>query len=177
MSRAIYVGGVSQRYGTDIMLQALEDVNRDCGLELQMVCREGENTCLYDGYKQVSWLKVIHESSDNLQRYYKESGFGIVPIRKDKYNDFSFPIKLFEYISYGLPVIVTDCNEMASFVKKYNIGLVVKDDKDSLASAVRKMLCSREKYLIYKENLRICLNENSWISRARKVKDELCRTK
>ncbi|HCD08785.1 MAG TPA: glycosyltransferase WbuB [Thermoanaerobacter sp.] len=49
-----------------------------------------------------------------------------------------FPLKLFETLSCGVPVIVTDFPGMADFVRENSCGLVIPPDKpEALAEAVR----------------------------------------
>ena len=61
----------------------------------------------------------------------------------------------------GLPVIVSNMKEMRELVEKYNMGIVVIDDKiESMNNAINKILQSDIKQM--KQNARRCAEENSW---------------
>lgn len=51
----------------------------------------------------------------------------------------AFPTKFAEYLALGKPIIVSNVDETAKFVKKYNCGIVSKPDPDSICSAVVKL--------------------------------------
>ena len=74
---------------------------------------------------------------------------------------YCLPNKLFEYSMVGLPVIVSNMKEMRELVEKYDMGIVVTDDKiESMNNAIDKILQSDIKQM--KQNARRCAEENSW---------------
>jgi glycosyltransferase involved in cell wall biosynthesis len=52
----------------------------------------------------------------------------------------ALPNKLFEYLMAGLPVVVADLPEMRRVVEEFDVGLVVDEDRDGLAAALRRAL-------------------------------------
>lgn len=138
--KAVYVGGITYRYGIKIMLQALALVNRDkLRFNLELVCRKREFEVLPKDIQrmaQVPWIKVSHVSGDTLKEVYSRSHIALIPLIKDSYNDLAFPVKLFEYLSFGLPIVATNCNEMSNFIEANECGIVCKDDGQSLANAL-----------------------------------------
>jgi glycosyltransferase involved in cell wall biosynthesis len=53
-------------------------------------------------------------------------------------NVVSFSTKFGEYLALGKPVLVTDVEETAQFVRKYNCGLVYQPSASGLAKAIRQ---------------------------------------
>ena len=73
---------------------------------------------------------------------------------------YCLPNKLFEYAMAGLPVIVSNMKEMRELVEKYDMGIVVIDDKiESMNNAIDKILQSDIKQM--KQNARRCADRKS----------------
>lgn len=84
------------------------------------------------------------------------------------------PVKIMEYISHGLPIVTTNCNEIARFVSDNNIGIVCNDNPKAMSEAVLSVINDNEKLDELRANVRKCLVENNlWIHRAQKVIDDL----
>lgn len=50
------------------------------------------------------------------------------------------PIKLFEYISYGLPILSTSCMEIIKYINKKNLSLVVNHDVPPFVKGIEEMI-------------------------------------
>jgi glycosyltransferase involved in cell wall biosynthesis len=80
------------------------------------------------------------------------------------------PVILFEYMSFGLPVIVTNCIEMAAFVAKTGIGLVADDNPESLAGQIYQILSDSVCYQKAAKSVRAAVeNGHLWTDRARVI--------
>ena len=171
--RAIYVGGITSRYGLDLLLQSFQLVNQNHQVILELVCRREEFDVISNdrGYLLgFPWLNVHHISGEALEELYNTVHFGVVPRLKDRYNDLAMPVKLFEYLSFGLPVIVTHCHEMSQFVKENGCGLVCKDDPESLAESIQQLIGDPDLYRVLSRNaVQAILHGNLWEDRARTV--------
>jgi len=170
----IYVGGISERYGTKVLLDAMKIVNERFGQTvLFLVCRE-ENKEILDGYMNFEWLKVIKASGEELEALYRESDIAIIPILKIEYHELAFPVKLFEYFSFGLPVLATDCKETANFILKHGAGKICRDDSESMAQAIIELYCDPDKLISISENSkRTVLNGNLWDHRIERIEEYL----
>lgn len=170
----IYVGGLSHRYGTDLLLLAFDQLNRTGNYPLTIVCREGEVHEIPSAYRAQPWLTVVHASGDALETYYAKADIGLYCGRRDIYMDFAMPVKVFEYLSHGLAVVTTDCIEIASFVRRNGVGTVVHDNARSIASGVRELF-SRPKlfHTCYENIVRTVQEGNLWTHRAQQVIDDL----
>jgi glycosyltransferase involved in cell wall biosynthesis len=177
IERAIYVGGVSHAYGTNLLLEAFDLINRERKLDLELVCRKDEYISLrpiFGKYGEAEWLHVHHLWGKSLGQVYHRSAIAVVPVRKDTYNDLAMPVKLFEYLSYGLPIVTTDCTEMADFVRRNRIGIVVQDNPPSLAAGVLRIVRDQDFYRELKSNAKRTLeNGNLWTDRAEQVAEYL----
>jgi glycosyltransferase involved in cell wall biosynthesis len=62
----------------------------------------------------------------------------IIPRSKNCVTQMAFPTKFAEYIATGKPVIVTDVDETAGFVKEFNCGFVCEPTAESIARTIIK---------------------------------------
>jgi glycosyltransferase involved in cell wall biosynthesis len=177
IERAIYVGGVSHTYGTNLLLEAFDLINRERKLDLELVCRKDEYISLrpiFEKYGEAEWLHVHHLWGKSLGQVYHRSDIAVVPVRKGAYNDLAMPVKLFEYLSYGLPIVTTNCTEMADFVRRNRTGIVVQDNPLSLAEGVLRIVRDQDLYRELKSNAKRTLeNGNLWTDRAEQVAEYL----
>jgi glycosyltransferase involved in cell wall biosynthesis len=174
---ALYVGGVTGFYGTDILLKAFEIVNETLckDIQLTVVCREKEMKNFFDAYIDKPWLKIAHASGDEqLRIFYEQCDIALYPSRRDNYMDFCMPVKLCEYLSRGLPVVCTHCKEAANFVQTCGFGVICKDTPEDLAQKV-VMLYETPMLLDELRNNAIkSLRENNlWVHRARQAAEEI----
>ncbi|AYF38044.1 glycosyltransferase family 4 protein [Ethanoligenens harbinense] len=137
--KALYVGGVSHFYGTDMLLGAFAILNEELRrpVHLTVVCRKKEMGDFFEPYLGREWLTVLHLSGDAaLAPLYAQSDVALYPSRPDRYMDFCMPVKLFEYLSRALPVVCTDCTEAAAFVRENGVGVVTPYNPREYALAV-----------------------------------------
>lgn len=174
--RCIYVGGVSKRYGTDILLGAFDLLNPE-GEEypLTLVCRESERGYIPQEYLKKPWLHIVHASGkESLTPFYQAADLALYPIEKNAYNDFALSVKLLEYLEFGLPVVAVDCTETKEFVEKLGTGLVCRSDASDFAEKVRTILSDQETYDQYAENVqKAAQSGNLWTDRARQIARDL----
>jgi glycosyltransferase involved in cell wall biosynthesis len=74
------------------------------------------------------------------------------------------PVKLFEYMAYGLPVLCSNLPKMAGFVHEHEVGLAADPaDPDSIARATARLICSPGERAGYGRNGRQAfLHEFNW---------------
>ena len=84
------------------------------------------------------------------------------------------PVKLFEYMSFGLPVVTTDCVETANFVNRNNVGLVSKDNPQDYAKAIASLYNAPGSIPALRENCLKSLRQgNLWVHRAQKAAEDI----
>ena len=171
----IYVGGISKRYGIELLMEALNKINKKQHVILRLVCRANEVCNIKKEYQEKDWLKIYNTSDKNdLKELYNNSKIALIPIEKSKYNNFAIPIKLFEYMQYNVPIVATDNLEVKNIIEKYNIGIVTESDSEKFADAILKLYNDEELYLKLKNNERnALLSENLWKHRIQKINEDL----
>lgn len=61
--------------------------------------------------------------------------------------DLAMPNKLFEYLAGGIPVIALNCSEVAKFVKKHGVGIVVKSIEEIKSRWDERAECQKNVFL------------------------------
>jgi hypothetical protein len=77
-------------------------------------------------------------SQDELVSQLRSSDILIIPRSRHCATQMAFPTKFAEYIAIGKPVIVTDVDETADFVRKFNCGFVCEPSAESIARTIIK---------------------------------------
>lgn len=177
----IYVGGLSELYGAKTLLEAyglLHGRGRD--YRLIFVCREAEFKDFMGDAEIPEWLELHHVSGrEALAPLYAGSDCAFLPHRKMLQTDLAFGIKLFEYLSYGKPVISNDIVEMGGFVRENECGMTFELTAESLADTIEKYyeeLDEGERLRLHENALEAC-RRNTWEERCRTVVSDLLEVK
>lgn len=136
----IYVGATSHRDGSDLLLESMSLVVKDMP---QARCTFiSSNTTFLDTvpWKNAPWLTIEKRTFNEIPEAMAQSTLAIIPRLQNRYHDLAMPVKLFDYLSYGRPVVTTDCREMAAFVQQNNLGIVVQDSPESMAEGIIRLL-------------------------------------
>jgi glycosyltransferase involved in cell wall biosynthesis len=119
--------------------------------------------------------RVPHE---RMIDYYASAQAGIVPLRNNHYDACKGPIKLYEYMAMGLPVIATDIGEPSTMVAEAGCGIVIPFvDAAKAAEMIINLCSSAERLSVSGMNGRFYLEkEHSLDLHARLLDDLLRRT-
>lgn len=172
-SRFIYVGSVSSDRGAIQMVDAITQIRDPCAELLivgncspaqlleEMKSRDHGGHMRYVGYKG---RKEIGELLTSAR-------VGIVALQPKQNYLYSFPTKLFEYMSAGLPVIASDFPIVREIVDADGLGLLVEPtDPAAIASAMNWILDHPEEAEAMGERGRkAILNRYNWEIEARKL--------
>ncbi len=176
---AICVGGISKAYGTDILLEAFEILNKNIEdqinqYKLILIGREKELAFVEEKYRNTEWLKIVTASGNELIKYYNEADIGVIARPNSYYNSLAFSIKIMEYISHNLPIVVTNNLPMKKFVEQNGVGLVTDYGAENFAKGIQTIFSNNEKFVEYKKNIKASLSkDNLWIHRVEKVISDL----
>lgn len=169
----IYVGGVSEEYGTNLIFEAMDIVNKKHEINLNLVCRKEEMNNIPKQYLNKKWLKIYHASDKELKPIYENSKLALIAKKPSVYNNFAISVKIFEYITYGLPIIAVNTYETNKIIEKYKIGISTDVSSESLANGILTLYENNKLYNELKENIKLSLNENLWSTRVKQIDYDL----
>lgn len=172
----IYVGGITNHYDGALLLDAIAELyHRDPSYRLILVCREAEWNCFAHPCKDSPWLEVHHASGDALVPLYERATAALLIGKKDNfYNSFAISVKIFEYLSFGLPIVAIDSFESGKLLRTERIGIPVEPTATAMADALEQLLNDKPLYAEYQANIRdALLNRHLWNHRVRQIVADL----
>lgn len=167
-NRLLFVGDARlPAHGADRLIAAVA-LARQAGspVELTIVCRPGQEP----PPPHPDWLRLERAEGTAIPGLLGDVVATVIPRPRGRYNDLALPIKLFDYLSYGRPLLVTDCTEQARVVTTADAGIVTADDPASLADAITRMLSAPPDVAErWSANAMAAARAASWEDRARQI--------
>lgn len=136
-NRLLFVGDARlPAQGAERLLSAVNAARSGgVAVELTVVCRPGQEP----PPPHPDWLRLVRAEGEEILALLPDVMATVIPRPRNPYNDLALPIKLFDYLAYGRPLLVTDCLEQARVVAEADAGVVTADDVGALASAIIRL--------------------------------------
>ena len=116
------------------------------------------------------WLRIERAEGEAIHELLKEIIATVIPRPIGSYNDFALPVKLFDYLSYGRPLIVTDCREQAQVVRASDAGIVTGDAVEEVARAIEHVASApADRVAEWSSNAAAEARAASWSGRASRI--------
>lgn len=141
--RVVYMGTVSYREHVDLFIQSIPFIRERCVRARFFATRKGEDVykirslCKELGV-EVSWFWMPNE--DDLFAFLGSCAVGVLPSSYDKARAMGTPIKLFDYMSAGLPVVANDIGGWSRIIKEEKVGILTKDNPSDFSSSLIQLL-------------------------------------
>ena len=133
-----YVGGISRVRGVNEMVTAIGLVRADAVLRLAGEIVPGTDTeelRRSPGWQRTEVLGFL--GRDGVKETMRRSSVGLVTLLPDPNFETALPVKLFEYMSAGIPVIASDFPVWKAIVEEAQCGMCVDPSKPSdIAKAI-----------------------------------------
>ncbi|WP_284643841.1 glycosyltransferase family 4 protein [Paenibacillus silviterrae] len=158
-----YVGGINKVRGIDQMIRASYKTNTQLVLAGTFTNIEYKNIL----QEQVEWQNVKELGQidrEGIKELYKQSIAGLVVLQPIVTFVDSLPIKLFEYMAAGIPVICSNFPLWKTIVEENNCGICVDpSDEDAIAAAINWIVNNPEGAAIMGKNGRLAVeNKYNW---------------
>lgn len=164
----LFVGAMRyEAHGLDLLMASIERV-RSMGHDLRVICvsRPGEEP----PEPRPAWMRVERGSQADIHALLPDVLATLQPRLRTPYNDLAVPIKVMEYLSYGRPLVVTDCTEQARIVTDATAGIVVPDTVEGMTTGLLTLLAAGPAALdAWSANAAAAAARNSWRSRAAEI--------
>ena len=171
--RLLYVGGVMPpTYNLAPLLLSVQNLDVD----LTICCRPAEwqkSKSVYQSLLQGN-CQIVHKSGDELGALYKHSDAAAIVLEATDYRAFAVPVKLFEALSYGVPIIASAGTEAARIVKEEGFGWTV-DGAGDIRQLLQVLQGDPYKLLAVRDRMTEKIPLNTWDARARRVIDIMTR--
>ena len=127
-----YVGNTSERRGLLTVIESLKIIRKTIpNMKLLIIGKSSFDYVLKNEIKKhdieelvdfIGWVK-----ENEIPNYLSISKLGLSPLHRNIHHDTTYANKIFQYISFGCPVVSSDVIAQSELVKKYNIGVVFED--------------------------------------------------
>ncbi len=135
----LYVGAGGAYDGVALLIDAMRIVHQTLpNARLALVMRRQE----WPQGTLPAYIQLTEASGPDLVPWYQRADVAVIPRPDTAYTRLAWPLKLMDYLSYGIPVVVTDQSEAAQFVERYQIGLRTPYDAQALARGLTQLLDS-----------------------------------
>lgn len=167
-----YVGGVGNQYIFDSLLEGAYDIEN---LYITICCREKEWVENEPKLKKylTDRIRVVHRTGTELEEYYREADIALAFFLPDIYREMAVPIKLFEYMGHGIPVLASNDTAVGSFVSENNIGWSIDYNANTVHNLLQELIENYQEVVDKHNNCLAILNNNTWEGRAYKVSTQL----
>jgi glycosyltransferase involved in cell wall biosynthesis len=167
-----YVGGISVKRGIQEMVKAIDKTDATLLLAGKFIPESQRNeTMKLSGWQQVT--EFGHVNRDEVQRILARGMAGLVTLHPIiNYKD-ALPVKMFEYMAAGIPVIASDFPLWREIVESNKCGICVDPlDEKQIAQAIQYLVDHPEEAKRMGDNGRRAIEEKySWEMEARKLID------
>ena len=127
-----YVGNTSERRGLLTVIESLKIIRKTIpNIKLLIIGKSSFDDTLKSEIRKhgvidlvdfIGWVK-----ENEIPNYLSISKLGLSPLHRNIHHDTTYANKIFQYISFGCPVVSSDVIAQSELVKKYNIGVVFED--------------------------------------------------
>jgi len=150
-----YMGGFLKWRGIDLLAKAFEIVRKNFRVKLLLAGGIPEELKYWP--EMINFLiseDVIHLSLSHEEAvsFLKGAKVAVIPNRNTILSRTISSIKGFEYIAAEIPQVCTDSGEHAEWVRKLDVGIVVKDTPEDIARGIMKLLEDKKLYNKLKRN-------------------------
>lgn len=164
--KIFYVGGITPPlYDIKPMTETVKSFEN---IELTICChsQEWENYQSYYSINGSKNIKIVHTSGDDLKNYYQEADiFGFLS-QNHPYLNFAMPVKVFEAIGHGLPLILSDGTETAKLVTQEDIGWAVSSAVE-FKTLLAYLLDHHESIMEKRARVIAARERHTWFNRAK----------
>lgn len=122
----------------------------------------------YDRW-QGEWLSVVHTGGEALRRLYETHHIAVSSLDPSPYHRVTVPIKLFEAIGLGRPVIVLDGTPSADFVASEGCGWTVTRSPSSLSALLHRLSTQPDEVEHKAATTCAVRHHHAWTNRAQQV--------
>lgn len=123
----------------------------------------------YEPLPEGDRVRVVHASGAELEPFYAEAALGCLFMEPIAYREFAAPMKLYEYLGHGRPIVATEGSLAGEFVAENGIGWVLPYQADALAALLRRLQEDPEAYTAVRERTLRVRENHTWAARARQA--------
>jgi len=166
----LFVGHLLEKQGIQLVLEAIPEIVKFIPDFHFLIIGDGNyKSSLVERAKRLDigryitftgWIK----NRDDLDKLMGDSALAAAIYNKelDSYTYYADPTKLKDYLSAGLPVILTDLSYNAKEIAENGCGVIVNYDKKEVAAVIINLMKDENKLKVYRENALKYIKQFDW---------------
>jgi glycosyltransferase involved in cell wall biosynthesis len=141
--KVVYSGLVSYREHVDLFVRSMKHISKEFSNAHYFITRKGDS--LKDIKRLATRLNATpnyfwYARTDEFYKFLASCHVGVVPSLEDPARKMGTPVKLFDYLSVGLPVVANAIGAWTDIIEDEKIGILTENDPKSFASGILKLL-------------------------------------
>ena len=172
-----YVGGIGPGYKLHELFAGIKQAWEEKNLDVRLtVCLRSDE---WDGVKHEyeQWtcpaIEVVHAHGNGLREYFERANIAAIVVDLDEYWKLGVPVKLYEYIGAGKPVMVTKGSLAGDMVERMELGWTVDNSPDAVVELLERLANDPQEIRQARERVLAQRDEHTWLERARRAAKEL----
>ena len=162
--RMFYVGGTKSNYR---MHEFLAAVHGRPEVEFVLCTRESEWADARADYAE--WLggnlQVVHAHGSATTAYFQAANVAVVATEPQEYWNFAAPLKVYEYLGHGLPMIASEGSLAGRFVAEQGIGWTVPYRREAFDELLSELDARPELISQARQRVLAIRDDHSWAAR------------
>lgn len=171
--RLLYVGALGGHYRLRECVRAVTSAPRD--VTLTICTHESQWETARADYEPLMGdrVRVVHRSGEGLEALYREADAGVLLVEANQYREFAAPVKLFEYLGHGLPVLATAGTLAGDLVASQDCGWTLPYEARAIGARLTALAADPVQVERAQARTREVRADHTWEARARRVVDVL----
>lgn len=172
----LYLGETGARRGTFDIIDAVAELkNKEIKFKLIIVGKSKDYKLLKEYAKHKNVSDHIHfegwQRFDLFPSYLSVADVGLSCLHRNIHHDTTFANKVFQYASFGIPIIASDCTAQKKVIKEMNAGLVYEARNiQALSSCMEKLYKNKKLKAKLGENGKKGVEENyNWENKSKEL--------
>lgn len=164
-----YTGSITGQYRLKPLTQAVADLP-----EVRATLCVPRNQWNEHGheYPACERIQVSHASGDGLDPLYDAASVAFVGL-DSQYGSFAQPVKFYEYLAAGKPVVANTGTLVAELVEQVNVGWVVNNEVADLKRLLARLQSDPQEVKAATQRVLALRHQHTWVARARQVARDL----
>jgi len=143
----VYCGSISKHENLELYINSMPFISKQINDSKFYISGKGD---YINHIKKLSKSMSVNPNfvwfneKDHFYSFLSQCSVGVVPWANNFSRKFGFPIKMLDYLSVGLPVVVTNVGTWSEIVLKYGLGSVTEPDPKSFSEGILSFLSDPE---------------------------------
>ncbi len=159
-NNVVYIGSISINYGADLLIDIARELKkRNCDIKLIIADRFGADRKLREYFIDIikkESLPIIIEPSvppQKIDKILERGSIGLLIAKNTKSKDLALPMKLFEYMAAGMPIVAANLEVTKDIMGTALCGIVVgKNEAKYYVDAIIRIMNDANLYNLYRAN-------------------------